>query len=136
MWSATRGDPFVMQHKRSSRPRLRLTELRPYCATLDSRSRLSCAWPRDDLSAALPDALVGQPPSTVVQNANRLGCGRPVRGPDEGFRPGKRRCVVRGLAAPLADHLRNAPPEPHKLEDEDHRRALRDKHTPARAASK
>src|SRR3954467_9231958 len=79
MWSATRGDPFVMQHKSSLLPRLRLTELRPYRATLDSRSRLSCAWPLDDLSAPLSDAPVGHSTPAVVQNANRLGCGRPVR---------------------------------------------------------
>jgi hypothetical protein len=94
--------------------------------TADQTGALLSFW---CLRAALSDAPIGQPASTVIQNANRFSDGRPVRGADERFRPAKGRRVVRCLTTPLANHFRNAPPEPNKLQDEDHPLALLGKHT-------
>src|SRR3954452_14222182 len=93
-------------------------DLLPSVATL-RQSSSSRRW-----SAAFPNPPVGHPPSTVIQNANRLGSGRPVRGADKSFRSGKGRYLLQCVAAPLANHLRNAPPEPNKLKVEDHLLAL------------
>ena len=125
--------PFVIQ-RRAAHTSTSTVELDSCREAMDTQSRLlgrvcPTLW---CLQVSLSDPPVGQPTATVIQNANCFGGGRPIRGADESFRPGKRRRVVRCLAAPLANHFRNAPPEPHKLKGKDHPLARLGQHTPSR----